>query len=117
MGLTYSRVVRAEPGEVFAWHSRPGAITRPLPPWQPARVVREAPSVRDGQAVLLSTGGRRVIRLIRRPPRHDGERQWRPDDPDPGLLAGSASAGRSATTPAGSPGSGSTTCSTSTCAR
>jgi ligand-binding SRPBCC domain-containing protein len=59
MGLTYSRVVRAEPGEVFAWHSRPGAITRLMPPWQPVRVVREAPSVRDGQAVLLLPGGLR----------------------------------------------------------
>ena len=201
MGLTYSSVVRAEPGEVFAWHSRPGAITRLMPPWQPVRVAREAPSVRDGQAVLLlpgglrwvaghdpdsydpprqfadvllpplgtalrwrhthmfapartggtevvdvvstpvparllrpmfgyrhrqlagdlaahararevcrepltvaitgaggligsalaallSTGGHRVIRLVRRSPRNDGERQWRPDDPDPDLLAG-----------------------------
>jgi hypothetical protein len=52
MGLTYSRGVRAEPGEVSAWHSRPGTITRPMPPWQSARVVREAPSVRDGPAVL-----------------------------------------------------------------
>jgi ligand-binding SRPBCC domain-containing protein len=59
MGLTYSRVVRAEPGEVFARHSRPGAITRLMPPWQPVRVVREAPSVRDGQAVLLLPGGLR----------------------------------------------------------
>jgi uncharacterized protein len=48
MGLTYSSVVLAEPGEVFAWHSRPGAITRLMPPWQSARVAREAPSVRDG---------------------------------------------------------------------
>jgi hypothetical protein len=31
MGLTYSSVVRAEPDEVFAWHSRPGAITRLVP--------------------------------------------------------------------------------------
>ena len=37
-------------------------------------------------AALLSTGGHRVIRLVRRPPRDDGEREWRPDDPDPGLL-------------------------------
>ena len=200
MGLTYSSVVCAEPDEVFAWHSRPGAITRLMPPWQPARVAREAPSVRDGVAVLalpaglrwvaghdpggydpprqfadvllpplgavlrwrhthrfapapgggtlvvdevdtpipgralrpmfgyrhrqlaadlavhartrevcpepltialtgssgvvgsalaalLSTGGHRVIRLVRRPPRDDGEREWRPDDPDPALLA------------------------------
>jgi uncharacterized protein len=201
MGLTYSSVVCAEPDEVFAWHSRPGAITRLMPPWQPVRVAREAPSVRDGVAVLalpaglrwvaghdpggydpprqfvdvlqpplgaalrwrhthqfapapdggtmvvdvvdtpipgralrsmfgyrhrqlaadlavhartrevcpepltvaltgssgvvgsalaalLTTGGHRVIRLVRRAPANDGDRQWRPDDPDPGLLAG-----------------------------
>ena len=52
MGLTYSSVVRAAPAGVFASHSRPGAITRLMPPWQPVRVVREAPSVRAGQAVL-----------------------------------------------------------------
>ena len=34
-------------------------------------------------AALLTTGGHRVIRLVRRAPRNDGERQWRPDDPDP----------------------------------
>jgi uncharacterized protein (TIGR01777 family) len=201
MGLTYSSVVSTEPDEVFAWHSRPGAVTRLMPPWQPVRVAREAPSVRDGRAVLalpgglrwiaghdpaaydpprqfadvllpplgtalrwrhthmfaparsggtvivdvvstqvparalrpmfgyrhrqlaadlaahararevcprpltialtgsgglvgsalaalLTTGGHRVIRLVRRPPRDDGERRWRPDDPDPELLAG-----------------------------
>ena len=201
MGLTYSSVVSTEPDEVFAWHSRPGAVTRLMPPWQPVRVAREAPSVRDGRAVLalpgglrwiaghdpaaydpprqfadvllpplgtalrwrhthmfaparsggtvivdvvstqvparalrpmfgyrhrqlaadlaahararevcprpltialtgsgglvgsalaalLTTGGHRVIRLVRRPPRDDGERRWRPDDPDQELLAG-----------------------------
>jgi ligand-binding SRPBCC domain-containing protein len=61
MGLTYSSVVRAEPEEVFAWHSRPGAVTRLMPPWQPVRVAREAPSVRDGQAVLLLPGGLRWV--------------------------------------------------------
>ena len=201
MGLTYASVVREEPDEVFAWHSRPGAITRLMPPWQPVRVAREAPSVRDGVAILalpgglrwvarhdpaaydpprqfadvlqpplgtalrwrhthhffsapdggtevldmvdtpvpgrvlkpmfgyrhrqlaadlavhararlvcpepltvaltgssgvvgsalaalLSTGGHRVIRLVRRAPAGDGERRWEPDDPDPGLLDG-----------------------------
>jgi len=200
MGLTYSSVVCAEPDEVFAWHSRPGAITRLMPPWQPVHVAQEAPSVRDGQAVLalpgglrwvaghdpegyfpprqfadalqrplgaalhwrhthmfapvaegtmvvdvvstpiparalrpmfsyrhrqlaadlaaharsrevcpepltialtgsggtvgsalaalLTTGGHQVIRLVRQAPRNDGERQWRPEDPDPELLAG-----------------------------
>jgi hypothetical protein len=61
MGLTYSSVVCAEPDEVFAWHSRPGAITRLMPPWQPVRVAREAPSVRDGQAVLALPGGLRWV--------------------------------------------------------
>ena len=37
---------------------------------------------------LLTTGGHRVIRLVRRPPRHAGERYWRPEDPDAGLLSG-----------------------------
>jgi uncharacterized protein len=202
VGLTYSSVVDAPLGEVFAWHARPGAIIRLMPPWQPARVEREAGSLRDGQAVLrlpaglrwvaahqpggydpphefadslagaplsavlpwrhahrfapagqqatrvtdvvdtplpaavlrptfayrhrqlagdlaahsraraacpdpltiavtgssglvgtaltalLTTGGHRVIRLVRRPPRHAGERYWRPDEPGPELLSG-----------------------------
>ncbi|MBV9207066.1 MAG: TIGR01777 family oxidoreductase [Actinobacteria bacterium] len=37
---------------------------------------------------LLTTAGHRVIRLVRRPPRDPQERQWRPEDPGPGLLAG-----------------------------
>ena len=198
MGLRFSSVVDAPLSEVFAWHARPGAITRLLPPWSPARVEREAGSVRDGQAVLrlpgglrwvaahqpgaydpphefadaltslplswrhthqfalagqyatrvtdlvqtplparvlrpmfayrhrqladdlgaqgrarelapdpltiavtgsggligtaltalLTTGGHRVIRLVRRLPRHAGERNWCPDDPGPELLSG-----------------------------
>ena len=202
MGLKYSSVVDAPLDEVFAWHARPGAITRLMPPWPPVRVEREAGSVRDGQAVLrlpgglrwvaahqpgeydpphefadalaslplsavlpwrhthqfaaagqratrvtdvvetplparvlrpmfayrhrqladdlaaqararelapepltiavtgsggligtaltalLSTGGHRVIRLVRRLPRHAGERYWRPEDPGPDLLSG-----------------------------
>ncbi len=36
----------------------------------------------------LSTGGHRVVRLVRRPPRHDGEREWVPERPDPRALAG-----------------------------
>jgi uncharacterized protein (TIGR01777 family) len=37
---------------------------------------------------LLSTGGHRVIRLVRRPARGTGERQWDPAQPDAALLAG-----------------------------
>jgi uncharacterized protein (TIGR01777 family) len=38
-------------------------------------------------AAFLSTGGHRVIRLVRGSAR-DGERQWNPEDPNPDLLAG-----------------------------
>jgi len=197
MGLRYSSVISAGLDEVFAWHTRSGAITRLTPPWLPIKVVREAASVRNGKAVLalpgglrwvaahqpdsydppnrfadaleslplpwrhvhefapgeqhtvvtdlvdtplparalepvfayrhrqlagdlaahataraacpdpltvavtgsggligtaltalLTTGGHRVIRLVRRPPRDPGERRWQPEDPDPELLSG-----------------------------
>jgi len=37
---------------------------------------------------FLSTGGHRVIRLVRGAPKADDERRWDPHDPDLGLLAG-----------------------------
>ncbi|HWN61308.1 MAG TPA: TIGR01777 family oxidoreductase [Streptosporangiaceae bacterium] len=61
MGLKYASVVDAPLNEVFAWHARPGAITRLMPPWPPVRVEREAGSVRDGQAVLRLPGGLRWV--------------------------------------------------------
>lgn len=39
-------------------------------------------------SAFLRTGGHRVIPLVRRNPRADGERRWDPDDPDPELLTG-----------------------------
>lgn len=50
--LTWSSVVAYPRSEVFAWHERPGAVTRLTPPWLPVRVVREATSLADGEAVL-----------------------------------------------------------------
>ncbi len=43
--------------EVFAWHTRPGAIRRLVPPWQPVKVAKEAGSLEDGVAVLTMPGG------------------------------------------------------------
>ena len=37
---------------------------------------------------FLTTGGHRVIRLVRRPAQGSDERQWNPDNPDPELLTG-----------------------------
>jgi uncharacterized protein len=59
MGLTYSSVVEASVADVFSWHTRPGAIARLTPPWLPVRVLSEASSLRDGQAVLGLPGGLR----------------------------------------------------------
>jgi hypothetical protein len=61
MGLRYSSVVDAPVTEVFAWHERPGALGRLVPPWQPLEVVEEASSLRDGKAVLRMPGGLRWV--------------------------------------------------------
>ena len=37
---------------------------------------------------LLTTGGHRVLRLVRGAPRGDNERRWNPDDPGPDLFSG-----------------------------
>ncbi len=71
MGITCSRLVDAHQAEVFGWHERPGAIVR-----------------LTALASLLTTGGHRVVRLVRRPPRRPDERQWDPSDPDPAMLEG-----------------------------
>lgn len=56
MSLTYTSIVDAPIDEVYDWHTRPGAITRLAPPWQPIRVDQEAESLRDGTAVLRLPG-------------------------------------------------------------
>src|ERR1700748_1241734 len=61
MSISYSSVVDAPIDEVFAWHARPGALTRLSPPWQPVRAGQEATSLRDGRAVLLLPGGARWV--------------------------------------------------------
>lgn len=59
MGIVHSSVVDSPREEVFAWHERPGAIHRLMPPWQPLHVVSEAESLADGRAVLGLPGGLR----------------------------------------------------------
>jgi uncharacterized protein len=61
MGLVYSSVVDAPIYEVFDWHTRPGAITRLAPPWQPVRVVAETDSLERGRAELGLPGGLRWV--------------------------------------------------------
>ena len=61
MGIEYESVVEHPIAEVFAWHSRPGAMPRLVPPWQPMTVVAEAASLADGRAVLGLPGGLRWV--------------------------------------------------------
>ncbi|HEY3810486.1 MAG TPA: TIGR01777 family oxidoreductase [Acidimicrobiales bacterium] len=57
MGLVLHTQVDTPLADVFAWHTRPGAMTRLTPPWLPVHVRQEAASLRDGQAVLGLPGG------------------------------------------------------------
>jgi uncharacterized protein len=61
VGLHYTSVVDAPVAEVFAWHERPGALPRLLPPWQKIRVAEEARSLGEGRAVLRLPGGVRWV--------------------------------------------------------
>lgn len=59
--LSYSSVVPAPVADVFAWHTRPGALARLSPPWVPVKPLEEAVSLRDGRAVLGLPGGLRWV--------------------------------------------------------
>lgn len=54
---TFASRIEAPRADVFAWHERPGALTRLLPPWQPIRVRAETSSLREGSAQLVIPPG------------------------------------------------------------
>jgi uncharacterized protein (TIGR01777 family) len=68
-------VVDAPLGEVFAWHSRAGAIVRLTPPWYPVRVLSESTSLRDGEAVLGLPGRTRWV-ARHRPEEYEPSRRF-----------------------------------------
>ncbi|NBQ41964.1 MAG: DUF1731 domain-containing protein [Mycobacteriaceae bacterium] len=61
MGISYASVVEHPLEDVFAWHTRAGAMPRLVPPWQPMRVVKETESLANGCAILGLPGGLRWI--------------------------------------------------------
>ena len=61
MGIEYASVVNHPLDEVWARHTRPGAMHRLVPPWQPMRVVKETESLADGRAILGLPGGLRWV--------------------------------------------------------
>ncbi|HET7604327.1 MAG TPA: TIGR01777 family oxidoreductase [Gemmatimonadales bacterium] len=46
--------VTAPAGAVYAWHERPGALERLLPPWQRVTVVQQGGGLTDGARTVLS---------------------------------------------------------------
>ena len=61
MGIEHQSVVEQPLDDVWAWHARPGAMRRLVPPWQPMKVLAEAQSLADGRAVLGLPGGLRWV--------------------------------------------------------
>jgi uncharacterized protein (TIGR01777 family) len=88
MSISYSSVVDTPIDEVFAWHGRPGALTRLSPPWAPVRAGQEASSLKDGRAVLLLPGGARWV-AQHQPDGYDPPRQF-VDQLVPGGLSSTA---------------------------
>lgn len=75
MGISYASVVEYPIDDVFAWHTRAGAMPRLVPPWQPMRVVKETESLADGRAILGLPGGLRWI-ARHEPAGYDPPRQF-----------------------------------------
>ncbi|HTV12984.1 MAG TPA: TIGR01777 family oxidoreductase [Acidimicrobiales bacterium] len=72
-------------GDDLASHARPGPADR-----TPMTVAMTGASGLIGSALsaFLTSGGHRVIRLVRRAPRSGDERLWAPGRPSPALLEG-----------------------------
>ena len=61
MGIEYASIVDHPIEQVWDWHTRPGAMRRLVPPWQPMRVVKETESLADGTAILGLPAGLRWV--------------------------------------------------------
>jgi uncharacterized protein (TIGR01777 family) len=49
--VEFTSVIEASPEEVFAYHARPGALNRLLPPWDQQRLIRSSHSLVPGSQV------------------------------------------------------------------
>ncbi len=59
MRINHESVIPLPVDQVFAWHERPGAMQRLLPPWQPVTAITQADSLKDGTSVLGLPAGLR----------------------------------------------------------
>ncbi len=51
MIVEFTSVIESPPAEVFAYHARPGALNRLLPPWDQQRLIRSEHSLAPGSQV------------------------------------------------------------------
>ncbi len=51
--FVHESIIRAAPERVFAFHELPDALERLTPPWERARIVRAAPSLRAGEVAVI----------------------------------------------------------------
>jgi hypothetical protein len=54
--LRFSTPLPVSAAEAFAWHERPGALQRLIPPWGAMEVVKPPESLRAGTQVIFKTG-------------------------------------------------------------
>ena len=55
MKFVKESVIRAAPERVFAFHELPDALRRLTPPWESARVIEHAESLRPGARAVVET--------------------------------------------------------------
>src|SRR5918998_4019220 len=55
MRFVKESVIRARPERVFSFHELPDALRRLTPPWENARVIEHAPSLRVGARAVVET--------------------------------------------------------------
>jgi NAD dependent epimerase/dehydratase family enzyme len=80
MGYRYRQLAGDLAAHQCAWQCRSEPLT--------VAITGSSGLIGSALTALLTSGGHRVIRLVRRAPAGDGERRWDPEDPDPGLLRG-----------------------------
>jgi ligand-binding SRPBCC domain-containing protein len=51
--FVHESVIRAQPSAVFAFHERPDALRKLVPPWEPVEVVQPPVSLHPGTRVVL----------------------------------------------------------------
>ncbi|MGE0553079.1 MAG: TIGR01777 family oxidoreductase [Gemmatimonadales bacterium] len=56
MHVEHRSTMPASASEAFAWHARPGAFERLLPPWERVRLARPHPGLVEGSEVELEVG-------------------------------------------------------------